>query len=188
MPNPVSNLILNGRVYFGNALVAGYDIDHISIIETYKGLQELHLHGWHKSEEWEDELKVNYQLESESLDPIAQSEVVNRHVNTKTQILEVCGQPVVQNPLHVMVNILRLKEGAWNPATKDYDWRDLDRRVRFNGRIVQAHKDHLVLKPVEEGLTQAMLTEAMQALPRTPGKAPQIFVNPNILKGLGLMS
>lgn len=181
MNNPVANLILRGRVYFGNALVAGYDIEHISIVETYRGLQELHLHGFKRTEEWDDELKVAYQLETDGIDPIMLLSGLIQPDNVR--------EPgVVKNPLHVQVNILRLREGTWNPTTEDYDWKDLNRRVRFNGRIVMARGDHIVMKPIEEGLTAEALAQAFQAIPLMANKASQVFVNSQTLKDIGAMN
>lgn len=125
------NKPLRGRVFFGNTMLLGYNVDTISIIETYKGLQSLHLHGIHKAPGWDDELLREY------------SGVEGMDAETLRAI-----KPADWKNYPLLIKVDQLQEG--HLGEEGMGWMPIDKVLKFFGHLLRCEGQHMSFKPVPD--------------------------------------
>lgn len=163
-PGPQTNLankILRGRISFGLSQLCGYDVDRITIVETYRGLQELHLHDISKdSRGWNDELAENFYREGlgEFLkDPVENPDFFKR------------------NGIHVNLHYIELGELRESDFGDDglYNWSFVQKKVKFFGKLKHAMgMEHMTFFPVDP---LAEMASAVSAFTRSKMQEDSLF-------------
>lgn len=127
----LANIPLRGRVFFGTSLLLGFDVDNISIVETYKGLQSIHLNGLHQTEGWKDELAREYSGLLAEADGV--KTLSNHDWKNKALLIQV-------------LDLQTKVEG------KD-EWTPLSNTLKFFGELTSFGNSHMTFKPTRDPAT-----------------------------------